>query len=73
MGVLGIEQIDFLPTFFNMDISLKSHHKHLKLCLCAVHNHVKGNVSQIFNLGLSFCLMKSRKLSLKNDQKLPFF
>ena len=30
-------------------------------------------MSQIFDLGLRFCFMNSRKLNLKNDQKLPVF
>ena len=32
---------------------------------------MKGTVSQILYLGLSFYFMKSRKLSFKNEQKLP--
>ena len=30
-------------------------------------------MSEIFNLGLSFCFIDSRNTSLENDRKLPFF
>ena len=48
-----------------MDISLESQLLRFKFCLYVVHNCNEGTVSQIFDLGLSFCFMKSGKLSLK--------
>ena len=51
--------------FLNTDISLNILTKCLTFSLCIVHYHIEGTVSQIFYLGLSFCFMKSRKLSFK--------
>ena len=61
MAVLGIEKIEFLPKFFNMDISLHTQQKCLKFCLGVHYYHIEGAMSQIFYLVLSFCFMKSRK------------
>ena len=57
---------DFYQTFFNMDISLDKQHKLVKFSLCVLYYHIEGTVSQTFDLGLSFCFMKSRKSSFKN-------
>ena len=56
-----------------MDISLNDQQRLLTFCLCVVHYHIKGSVSQIFYSCLSLNFMKSRTLSLKNNKKLPVF
>ena len=48
-----------------MDILVDSQQKRFKFCLCVVHYGIEGTVSQIFELGLGFCFMNFRKLSLK--------
>ena len=55
-----------------MDISLHRQKKNLKFYLCVPYYHIEGTVSQIFHLGLSFCFMKSRKLSFKLNKSYPF-
>ena len=47
VAVRGIEQFEFLPTFF--DILLHNQHKLLKFCLCVLYNHIEGTGSQIFD------------------------
>ena len=54
-----------------MDISLNSQQKCLKFCLCVVHYHNEGTVSQIFNFVPSFCFM-SLKFE-KMTKSYPFF
>ena len=49
----------------NMEISLNTQRKSLTFCMCILHYHVKGTVSQNLYLGLTFSFMNSRKLSLK--------
>ena len=39
----------------------------IEISLYIVHHHIEGTVSQIFDLGLSFCFMKSSKVSLKKN------
>ena len=63
----------FSQRFLNMDILLKNQQKGLKCSLSLFHNHIVGIMSQIIYLGLSICFMKSKNLSLKNEQKLPVF
>ena len=66
MGVLGIVKIDFFyKHFLNMDISLNNQQNCFKFCLHIVHCHFEGTVSQIFDLGLSFCFTKFGKLSVQ--------
>ena len=60
------ENLFFHQHFLNMDISLNRQQKLLKFCFCVPYYHIEGSVSQIFYLGLSFCFMKSRKLSFKS-------
>ena len=55
---MAMRQIEI---FLNMDISLNKQHKLMKFCLCVLYYRIEGTVSQICDLGLSFCFMKSRK------------
>ena len=65
MAIRQIEKFVFYQLFLNMDISLHIQQKLLKFCLCVLYYNIEGTVSQIFDLALSFCFMKSRKLSFK--------
>ena len=56
-----LENLNFYQHFFNMDISLHNQHKLLRFCLCVLHDHIEGTLSQIFDLGPSFHFMRSRK------------
>ena len=49
-----------------MEISLNTQRKILKFRLCILHYYMEGSVSQIFYLGLRFCVINSRKLNFKN-------
>ena len=35
--------------------------------------HLEGTMCQIFDIGLGFYFMKSRKIIMKNNKNLPFF
>ena len=43
----------------NMDISLQNQQKLLEFCLCVLHDHIEGTMSQIFYLGPTFHFIKS--------------
>ena len=60
-----LKNLIFYQHFFNMDISLNNQHKVLKFCLCALHYHIEGTVSQIFDLDPTFHFMKFRKSSFE--------
>ena len=55
----------FFLYFFNKDISLNIPSKLMKFEIHVLQGHSEGNVSQIFDLGLSFYFMQSRKKSFK--------
>ena len=64
----------FSQIFLNMDISLNTEDPDMKFELCIHQIYMQGSMSQNFDLGPSFCLIKSRKLSLKKGAKVsPFF
>ena len=48
-----------------MDISLDSQQKCLRFCLCVVHNHIEGSVSQNFDLGPSFLFYEISKMKFE--------
>ena len=52
-----MQQYCFQQHFLNMVSLLNTRRKTLKFCLCILHYHMEGSVSQIFYLGLSFCFM----------------
>ena len=60
-----------------MDISLIIALICLKSCMCIAEICMEGRVSQIFDLGLSFCFMLYRRRHFekkyKKSQKLPVF
>ena len=60
-----------------MDISVIIALISLKTCMCIAGICMEGSVSQIFELGLSFCFMVCRRRNFekkyKNSQKLPGF
>ena len=55
----------FFLYFLNKDISFNIPWRILKLEILINEGYMEGTVSQTFYLGPSFCLIKSRKLSLK--------
>ena len=63
--------------FLNMDISLIIALICLKTCMCIADICMEGSVSQIFDLGLSFCFMVCRRRHFEKkyikSQKLPVF
>ena len=52
--------------FFNMDISLIIALICLKICMYIPKMYMEGSVSQIFELGFSFCV-------INNHKSYPFF
>ena len=59
--------------FFNMDISLIIALICLKFCMYILKMYMEGRVSQIFDIGFSFCLIVCRREKHKQSQKLPVF
>ena len=56
----------FDKIFLNVHFSITIAYKDFKYCLLSLHMHSKGNMSQFFNLGLSFYFMsKNGKHFLK--------
>ena len=53
--------LKFYQRILNMDMSFENQQKCLTFCLCVVHDHIEGTVTQIFDLGFTFHFMKSRK------------
>ena len=66
------EKLFFFLYYFNMDISFNIPWKKLKFEIHVNEGCMEGTVSQILYLDPSFCFIKSRTISLKN-QKLPVF
>ena len=60
-----LEKSFFFLYFFNKDISFNIPWKILKFEMLINEGNMEGSVSQNFDLGPSFCFIKSRKLSLK--------
>ena len=54
--------------FFNMDISLIISPISI-ICMCIAEIDMEGNVSQNFDLGLSFCFMQCRRHFGKKSTK----
>ena len=55
----------FFLYFLNIDISFNIPSKLMKFEIHVLEGHSEGTVSQIFDLGLSFYFMQSRKKSFK--------
>ena len=74
---MNLKILIFHVYFFNMDISVIIALISLKTCMCVAGICMEGSVSQIFELGLSFCFMVCRRRNFekkyKNSQKLPVF
>ena len=51
------KNVIFYNNFLNVDFLITTACTVFKLCLPNLHTHLEGNVSQIFNLGLSLCFM----------------
>ena len=56
-----------------MDSSIDNAHMHMKFDMCILGIQMEGNVSQNFDLGPSFYVIKCRILSIKIYKKLPDF
>ena len=59
------EKSFFSLYFFNKDISFNIPYIVLKFEVHVNEGYMEGSVSQIFDLLLSFCFIKSRKLTFK--------
>ena len=74
---MNLKKHIFHVYFFNMDISLIIAPISLKICMCIAETYMEGRVSQIFDLGLSFCFMQCRRRHFEKksqkSQKLPVF
>ena len=68
-----MEKIDFSSTNFEHGNLAKYSAKKSEISFVYTSLSYGGSVSQIFYLGLRFCVINSRKLNLKIDQKLPVF
>ena len=67
---MNVKILIFHVYFLNMDISLIIALISLKICMYIAGICMEGSVSQNFELGLSFCLMKKKK---KIHKSYPFF
>ena len=57
--------------FFNMDISLIIAHISLRICMYIPKIYMEGRVSQIFDIGFSFCfILCLEDENLKNIQTI---
>ena len=68
MPILSISKFEnslFLKYFLNKDISFNILWKFMKFKIHVLDGHSEGTVSQIFDLGLRFYFMQSRKKSFK--------
>ena len=67
----------FHSPFLNIDISLIFQYFCLRFSIHIGKTYSEGRVSQIFNIGLSFCFVTCRKLMFvkidEKSQKLPVF
>ena len=74
---MNLKILNFHIYFFNMDISPTKALSCLKVCMYTAEICLERNVSQNFDIGLSFCLMVCRRWNfeffLKKSQKLPVF
>ena len=59
--------------FLNYDISLNNTFRNTTFSMCIDNIHMKGTVSQIFDICLSFCFMKCRKFNQKKSTKSSRF
>ena len=63
--------------FFNMDISLIIALICLRICMYIPKMYIEGMVSQIFDIGFSFCFIECRRWKFKkntnNPKSYPFF
>ena len=73
ISVIEIEKLNFSTFFLNQDISLNIVLNRLKFGLPVDETHSEGTVSQIFYLGLSFHLVKSRKKYFQKLEKITRF
>ena len=65
-----LENTHFHSPFLNIDISLIFHYLCLRFSIPIGEAHLEGRVSQIFNIGLSFCFVTCRKLMfVKTDEQ----
>ena len=67
------EKSFFSLYFFNKDISFDIPWKFLKFGIHVNEGYMEGSVSQIFDLGVSFCFIKFRKLSFQKWPKVTRF
>ena len=72
-SIIKFENSLFFLYFFNKDISFNIPWKLMKFTIHALEGHSEGTVSQIFDLGLSFYFMQSRKKSFKKRLKVTRF
>ena len=72
-ATLEYKNCNFQYIFLTLIISIIHCANVTKFGTRVVGIHSEGTVSQIFDLGLSFYFMQSRKLSCKNGKKFPVF
>ena len=73
VGRTGNEKTHFHFTFFIQDISVNKILRHTKFGMHTDEIQMEGTVSQIFEIELSFDLMKCRKLFWKKSTKSSRF
>ena len=61
-----LKNLFFDNYFLNVNFSLTIAYRDFKSCLCSLHTHLEGTVSQIFDIGLGFyCMSKNGKHFVK--------
>ena len=66
------KNLNFDKIFLNVHFSITIAYKDFKFCVLSLHIHPEGNVSQIFNLGLSFYFMSKNGKHFLNFVRIIF-
>ena len=67
------KKVIFCKHYLDMDSSLDIAHIHLKFRMCILEIWIEGRVSQKFDFGLSFYLIKCRIWCIKSIEKVTRF